>query len=76
MVLTYGWVRGVCSLKVEKYAVVERSLQLEDPQPTVIWPAEVGPSGTHSAITGTRIHRGPTPIHISHHADHKELHLL
>ena len=69
MVLTYGWVRGVCSLKVEKYAVVERSLQLEDPQPTVIWPAEVGPSGT-------RIHRGPTPIHTSHHADHKELHLL
>ncbi|KAG7246926.1 hypothetical protein CRUP_034738, partial [Coryphaenoides rupestris] len=28
---------------VEKFAVVERSLQLEDPQPTVIWPAEVRP---------------------------------
>ena len=38
---------GVFPLKVEKYAVVERSLQLEDPQPVVIWPAEVGPRSRH-----------------------------
>lgn len=33
-------------LQVEKYAVVEKSLQLEDSQPsTVIWPAEVSGMG-------------------------------
>ncbi|CAL8265528.1 unnamed protein product [Merluccius merluccius] len=40
------WKQNSCQLTVpreidvEKFAVVERSLQLEDPQPTVIWPAE------------------------------------
>ncbi|XP_030217371.1 transcription factor SPT20 homolog isoform X1 [Gadus morhua] len=40
------WKQNSCQLTVpreidvEKYAVVERSLQLEDPQPVVIWPAE------------------------------------
>ncbi|XP_034034169.1 transcription factor SPT20 homolog isoform X3 [Thalassophryne amazonica] len=40
------WKQNNCQLStpkeidVEKYAVVERSLQLEDSQPTVIWPAE------------------------------------
>uniref|UniRef100_A0A8C7YNM1 SPT20 homolog, SAGA complex component n=1 Tax=Oryzias sinensis TaxID=183150 RepID=A0A8C7YNM1_9TELE len=40
------WKQNNCQLTVpkeidvEKYAVVEKSLQLEDSQPTVIWPAE------------------------------------
>ncbi|XP_047463376.1 transcription factor SPT20 homolog isoform X6 [Mugil cephalus] len=40
------WKQNNCQLAVpkeidvEKYAVVEKSLQLEDSQPTVIWPAE------------------------------------
>ncbi|KAF7665897.1 hypothetical protein LDENG_00128270 [Lucifuga dentata] len=40
------WKQNNCQLSVpkeidvEKYAVVEKSLQLEDSQPTVIWPAE------------------------------------
>uniref|UniRef100_A0A7N6B0K7 Spt20-like SEP domain-containing protein n=1 Tax=Anabas testudineus TaxID=64144 RepID=A0A7N6B0K7_ANATE len=40
------WKQSNCQLTVpkeidvEKYAVVEKSLQLEDSQPTVIWPAE------------------------------------
>uniref|UniRef100_A0A667YRL2 SPT20 homolog, SAGA complex component n=1 Tax=Myripristis murdjan TaxID=586833 RepID=A0A667YRL2_9TELE len=31
---------SILYMRVEKYAVVEKSLQLEDSQPTVIWPAE------------------------------------
>uniref|UniRef100_A0A667YJD1 SPT20 homolog, SAGA complex component n=1 Tax=Myripristis murdjan TaxID=586833 RepID=A0A667YJD1_9TELE len=62
------WKQSNCQLSVpkeidvEKYAVVEKSLQLEDSQPTVIWPAEVVDDYTFECEVGGQAQRTKVSI--------------